>query len=61
MPLFITRKTTKKLISLIDEGMIDQYQVVIACLNYMSEDDVAHMCHVNDFLEDEDENEEEPK
>lgn len=50
-----TRQATNKLLELVGEGVLDQYQVILACVKYMSEDDVADMCHLNDFFEHEDE------
>lgn len=44
---------------MVKSGMLDQHTVIIACLKYMSEDDVADMCHANDFLPEEEDNEDE--
>ena len=50
-----TRESTTRLITAVDEGVIDAYTALLACLSYMSEDDVKDMCHINDFFpEDED-------
>lgn len=52
----VTRKTTNKLLELIDEGMIPARDVVTMCLKWMSEDDVADMCRANDvYFEEDDE------
>lgn len=49
-----TRKTTNKLLELIDAGMISARDVVTMCLKWMSEDDVADMCRANDVYSEED-------
>lgn len=56
------REATNRLLELIEEGILDRDNVIMACVKYMSEDDVADMCHINEFfegLEDEEEEEEE--
>jgi len=57
-----TRQATNRLLEMIDDGLLDRDTVIMACVKYMSEDDVADMCHANEFFEDEneDENEEAP-
>ena len=53
----MARKVTNKIIEMVDEGVLDKDTVIIACLKYMSEDDVEDMAHSNGFLEcEEDEN-----
>ena len=57
----MSREATNKLIELIDEQLIDPYEVAIMCLKWMSEDDVARMCEENDvfwILEEDEEDEE---
>lgn len=50
------RKHTCKLLELVDDGVIDAKEALQAALCYMSEDEVADMCRVNDFFfEEEDE------
>ena len=51
------RDATNKLLDLIKDGMITNEQVVEACMKYMSEDDVAGMCHANEFFAQDDEDE----
>ena len=57
------RKFTNKLLDLMDEGIINRCDIVMAALMYMSEDDVRDMCKCNgfdeimDLVEDEDEDE----
>lgn len=55
------REATEKLLKMVEEGLLDRDTVIMACVKYMSEDDVADMCHINEFFYDEDdEDEEEP-
>lgn len=57
----MARKITNKLLEMLDEGLLDKDQVILACLKYMSEDDVADMAEANEFLpSDEDEDEDGP-
>jgi len=53
----MSREATNKLLELVEEGLLDRDAVILAAVNYLSEDDVADMCRINDFfdLEDEDE------
>ena len=56
------REATNQLIELIDDDLIDPYEVAIMCLKWMSEDDVAEMCEENDvfwIIEDEEDEEDE--
>jgi hypothetical protein len=54
------RKMTNRLLEAVESGLLDRDTVIMACVKYMSEDEVADMCHANEFgLEDEDENEDE--
>lgn len=54
----MTRKITNKLMDMIEEGLVDRDIVIQACLCYMSEDEVADMCHVNEFILHQDEDDE---
>jgi len=50
----VTREWTIKLLDAMEDGAIDPKVVAEMCLQYMSEADVADMCHDNDiFQEDE--------
>jgi hypothetical protein len=54
----MVREATNRLIEMVEEGLLDRNSVIIACVNYMSEDEVADMCRVNEFFySDEDEDE----
>lgn len=53
------RQMTNRLLELVEEGILDPTLVITACVKYMSEDEVADMCHINEFFfDDEDEDEE---
>ena len=45
---------TNMLLELIEDGMLDKDTVIMACLKYMSEDDVKDMMEANEFIVDED-------
>jgi len=56
----MTREVTNKLLQAVEDGLLDKDTVIMACVKYMSEDDVADMCHANEFFgEDEEEEEDE--
>lgn len=50
----MVRKITNYILEMLDQGILDKDQVIIACLNYMSEDEVRDMAECNDFLPEED-------
>jgi hypothetical protein len=52
------REATNRILELVEEGLLDRDTVIMACLKYMSEDDVSDMAHANEFFLDEDEDEE---
>lgn len=54
-----TRKVTNQLLQLVEDGILDPQVVLEACLNYMSEADVADMAHCNELLDYKDEDEDE--
>lgn len=49
----MTRKATNKILEMVEEGTLDKDAVILACVNYMSEADVADMAHCNGFIEEE--------
>lgn len=51
----MTRKVTNQLIEMVEEGLLDSHTLIVACLKYMSEDEVADMAHINGFTDDTDE------
>lgn len=52
-----TRQSTERILELVEEGLLDKDTVIMACLKYMSEDDVADMARINEFFLYEDEEE----
>ena len=52
------REATNRILELVEEGMLDRDTVIMACLKYMSEDEVRDMAESNEFFLDEDEDEE---
>lgn len=48
----MTREITNKILEAVEEGLLDRDTVIMACLKYMSEDDVADMARSNEFFED---------
>ena len=50
----MTREATTKILEMVEEGILDRDTVIMACLKYMSEDDVADMAHANEFFDEED-------
>tara|TARA_B000000532_G_scaffold8017_1_gene6075 strand:+ start:1833 stop:2063 length:231 start_codon:yes stop_codon:yes gene_type:complete len=60
----LARANTNQLLEAIEEGLLDKDQVIMACVKYMSESDVADMCRINEFFpeyeEDEDEDDGQP-
>jgi len=50
------REDTNKLLEMVENEILSKDQVIMACVKYMSESDVADMCHINEFFyEEEDE------
>lgn len=54
----MTREATNKLLEMVEQGLLDKDTVIMACVKYMSEDDVADMMHCNEFDSNEDDDEE---
>ena len=58
--ILIMRDATCKILEMVDEGLLDPKMVAMACLGYMSEDDVKGMARANDInLEDEEDEDDE--
>lgn len=55
----MTREYTTKLLEMVEEGILDRDTVIMACVKYMSEDDVKDMMHCNEMILEEDNEEEE--
>ncbi|HIJ11471.1 TPA: hypothetical protein HA278_05430 [Candidatus Woesearchaeota archaeon] len=51
------RKNTDKLLEMVEDGILPKDTVIMACVKYMSEADVADMCHINEFFYEEEEDE----
>jgi len=49
---FGTRYYTNEILSLIEDGVLDSHTVLVATLNYLSDDDVKDMAELNEFLAD---------
>jgi hypothetical protein len=49
----MARKYTNELLEMIENGLLDKDTVIMACVKYMSEDDVKDMMEHNEFLEPE--------
>ena len=49
---------TNKLLEMVEQGLLDKDTVIMACVKYMSEDDVADMMHCNEFNSEDEEDEE---
>lgn len=50
----MSREYTELLLQMVDEGMLDPDTVIMACVKYMSEDDVRDMMEMNEFIFEED-------
>ena len=50
----MTRFYTNMLLELVEDGMLDKDHVIMACVKYMSEDEVKDMMQCNEFIEPED-------
>lgn len=53
----MAREYTNKLLEMVEEGLLDKDMVIMACVKYMSEDDVRDMMEANEMVEEEDEDE----
>jgi hypothetical protein len=51
----MSRQYTEQLLEMIEDGMLDRDAVIMACVKYMSEDDVRDMMEINEFVPEEDE------
>lgn len=56
----MSRFYTNMLLELVEEGMLGKDDVIMACIKYMSEDDVKDMMQANEFIEPEDEDDGQP-
>jgi len=51
------REATNKILEMVEAGILDKDAVILACVKYMSEDEVADMARANEFFDEEDEDE----
>jgi hypothetical protein len=54
----MTREYTNQLLEMIKQGLLDRDTVIMACVKYMSEDDVCDMMFANEFVLETDDDEE---
>jgi len=54
----MARKATNKILELVEKGLIDRDTLIAACLDCMSEYDVAEMARCEGFIPDEENDEE---
>lgn len=52
------RHTTERILLMVEEGILDKDTVIMACLKYMSEDEVADMARCNELLDNEEQDNE---
>jgi|TARA_R110000823_G_scaffold6068_1_gene23617 hypothetical protein len=52
------RQATNRVLEMVEEGILDKDTVIMSCLKYMSEDDVADMAQMNEFFINEEEEDE---
>lgn len=55
----MSRDMTCKLLEMVEQGILDRDTVIMACVKYMSEADVADMMHCNEFIMEDEEPEDE--
>jgi len=49
------REATNKVLEMVEDGILDKDLLILACLKYMSEDDVAEMARMNEMFYGDDE------
>lgn len=45
----MSREATNRILEMVEEGLLDKDTLIMACLKYMSEDDVADMARMNEI------------
>ena len=53
----MSREFTNKLLEMVEDGILDRDTVIMACVKYMSEQDVEDMMHANEMIEEPEEEE----
>ena len=48
--MYKTRQATERILEMVEDGILDRDTVIMACLKYMSEDEVADMARINEFF-----------
>ena len=56
----MSRQYTEQLLEMIEDGMLDRDTVIMACVKYMSEDEVRDMMESNEFVPEDDEDDGQP-
>ncbi len=46
----MSRKYTNQLLEMIENGLLDRDAVIMACVKFMSEDEVQDMMEANEFI-----------
>ena len=54
----MSRKYTNMLLDMVEGGMLDRDTVIMACVKFMSEDEVQDMMEANEFVDEQDEEDE---
>lgn len=54
----MAREITNKLLEMIEDGTLNKDDLIMACLKYMSEDEVRDMAEANEFILEDEEDEE---
>lgn len=54
----MAREITNKLLEMIEDGTLNRDDLIMACLKYMSEDEVRDMAEANEFILEDEEDEE---
>jgi hypothetical protein len=51
----MSREYTNRLLEMVEDGLLDRDNVIMACVKYMSESDVQDMMECNEFIDSEEE------
>lgn len=54
----MAREYTNRVLEDVEAGILDKDEVIMACMKWMSEDDVKEMCEANEFFIDFEEDDE---
>ncbi len=53
-----SRPATTKILGMLNEGILDQYEVLVVALNFLSDNEVVEMADANGFFDAQDEEDE---